>query len=89
MTEILNVETVAKLLHCDEKTVAERLVNGDLPGAKFGRSWVVPAAALFQRINDIATEEAAARRKNLRQVAPVPQGDAQPRRGRKRFTVGG
>lgn len=77
MTEILTIETVAELLHCDEKTVAERLLSGDLPGAKFGRGWIVPAQALFQRVNELAVEEAAARR---RSAMPAPEVTGRPTR---------
>lgn len=90
MTEILTVEQVAEILHCEEKTVAERLVNGDLPGAKFGRSWIIPARALFQRINDLALEESDKRRA---ESSPKPQPKADDdtpgakKRGRPRFNA--
>jgi len=86
MTEILTIDAVATLLRCDEKTVSERLVSGDLPGAKFGRSWIVPAVALFQRINDLATEEAAERRRSSMPNLPPPDAGQANRRGRKRFS---
>lgn len=97
MTEILTIETVAELLHCDEKTVAERLLSGDLPGAKFGRGWIVPAQALFQRVNELAVEEAAARRRSAmpapevtgrrlsRSPVAVANESAPKKRGRARF----
>lgn len=59
----LTIPEVAKILLCDDETAAERVNKGDLPGVKFGRSWVIPAAAFFQRLNELALEEAERRRK--------------------------
>lgn len=84
MTEILTIDSVAQILRCEEKTVAERLVSGSLPGIKFGRSWIIPSEALFQRINEMAIEEAAERRRTAEPGIPAQQ-DAPKKRGRKRF----
>ncbi|MBT9511350.1 MAG: helix-turn-helix domain-containing protein [Acidovorax sp.] len=62
MDEVLSIEQVASLLSCEATTVAEHLKNGLLPGLKFGRHWVVPARAFFERINEMAHEQAAMRR---------------------------
>lgn len=63
--DILTVEDLAELFACDKETVAARLISGDLPGVKVGRSWIVPRQALFERLNEKAREEAAARRSLL------------------------
>ncbi|XJC73372.1 helix-turn-helix domain-containing protein [Delftia tsuruhatensis] len=60
--EILTVNDLAELFACDKETVAARLTSGDLPGVKVGRGWIVPRQALFERLNEKAREEAAARR---------------------------
>lgn len=62
-TDTLTIPDVAKILLCDDETAAERVIKGELPGVKFGRSWVIPAAAFFQRLNELALEEAERRRK--------------------------
>lgn len=62
MCEIFTVDDVARLLHCDAETAATHLLNGDLPGLKFGRGWIVPADAFFQRLNEWAVEAAAIRK---------------------------
>lgn len=62
MDEVLTIEQVAALLACEITTVAEHLRSGLLPGLKFGRQWVVPARAFFERVNALAHEQAAARR---------------------------
>ncbi len=67
---IYNVAQVAYLLGCTEEIVVERINAGDLPGAKFGRGWVIPADALRVRLNEIALEHARTRR----------QGPPPPRR---------
>lgn len=84
MSEILTVEQVADLLKCDTTTAAERIKSGELPGVKFGRSWIIPKPAFDQRINELAVEQAEARRK----ATPEPTPEAEPRkkRGRPRFT---
>lgn len=60
--EILTVDDLAELFACDKETAAARLTRGDLPGVKVGRGWIIPRQALFERLNEKAREEAAARR---------------------------
>lgn len=60
--EIFTVPELARLFNCDSETVSMRLLNGDLPGLKVGRGWIVPRKALFERLNEKAHEEAAMRR---------------------------
>ena len=60
--EILTVADLAELFACDKETAAARLTSGDLPGVKVGRSWIIPRQALFERLNEKAREESAARR---------------------------
>lgn len=52
--DVLTKDQVADLLQCDATTVEEHARNGDLPGVKYGRSWVFPRAALLARLNDVA-----------------------------------
>ncbi|WP_153116261.1 MerR family transcriptional regulator [Rhodocyclus tenuis] len=83
----LRLEHVAKILQCDRETACRRLAGGDLPGLKFGRSWIVPAAAFYQRINELAIEQAA-ERKVAGRPAPMLGSASDPpprRRGRERF----
>lgn len=61
-TEILTVDDLAELFSCDKETAAARLTRGDLPGVKVGRRWVIPRQALFERLNEMAHEQAALRR---------------------------
>lgn len=63
---IYNVTQVAELLGCTEEIVAERINTGDLPGVKFGRSWVIPEDALRARLNEKALQEARDRREPKR-----------------------
>lgn len=63
---IYNVTQVAELLGCTEEIVAERINTGDLPGVKFGRSWVIPEEALRARLNEKALQEASDRREPRR-----------------------
>lgn len=72
---IYNVAQVADLLGCTEETVVERINAGELPGAKFGRGWVIPADALRVRLNEIALEHAKTRRQGPRpqRRKPIPE----------------
>jgi excisionase family DNA binding protein len=56
-------ESAAALLRCSPKTIEERLRAGDLPGEKFGEGWILPTEALLRRVNEIAIERMAERRK--------------------------
>lgn len=62
MLAVLKADATAELLDCEVDTLNARALSGDLPGLKIGRSWVFPVAALEARLNEMAVEEAAARR---------------------------
>lgn len=64
-TEIYTATDLAALLCCDKETVEQRIIDGHLPGTKFGRGWIIPRRALLARLNEIAEEEAATRRAKL------------------------
>lgn len=66
---IYSVTQVAEMLGCTEEIVAERLIQGDLPGVKYGRGWVIPADALRDRLNEKALAEAKERREPKRVTA--------------------
>jgi len=87
MSPILRAEDVAQLLDCSTETINERTAAGDLPGIKFGRSWVYPAEALFERLNTLAREG----RSKPAVASPTPLGIVVPKvasaaRGRARRT---
>lgn len=67
---VLDVPAAALLLRCAETTVEERARRGDLPGLKIGEGWVFPRGAFLQRLDELALEESAARRK------PAPRPSA-------------
>lgn len=92
--KVMSVEQVAEILECTEETAAEQLKFGELPGVKFGRGWRVPAVSFYQRLNEMALEQAKARR-SQRTDSPEaksgePESHAAPRKrpGRKRFNPG-
>jgi excisionase family DNA binding protein len=80
---VLTVEAVAALLECSASTVEEHASRGDIPGLKFGRSWVFPVQALFRRLNEMAESEAA-RRREAPQPLAVLGGAVQAGMGRRR-----
>lgn len=77
---VLTQDDVAALLDCDVETVQRRALAGDLPGVKFGRGWIFPQEALIERLNTMAREESAKRRKR-------PAAAVQPVAGRRRGPV--
>lgn len=83
-TEILTVDDLAQLFACDKETAAARLNSGDLPGVKVGRGWIIPRQALFERLNEKAKEEAAARR--AQQAATIDRAE---QRGKAAHTLEG
>ncbi len=58
LDRVFNAAEVADLLQCTAKTVERHARAGELPGLKFGDGWVFPAGALFERLNELALEEA-------------------------------
>lgn len=82
MSDILDSEQVASLLCCEPATVEDKARRGELPGVKFGRSWVFPREALLESLNALA-------RRNLTQPSadPAPAKACQPssRRGNSRI----
>lgn len=56
------IDQVAHILECAPETAVERIVCGDLPGLKIGRSWIIPVGAFTQRLNELALEQSQARR---------------------------
>ena len=68
--QVYTADQAAELLGCSAKTVEDMARRGELPGIKPGGGWVFPAGALAQRLDQLALEQAAARRK--------PGGGTQP-----------
>lgn len=62
--QILTAQQAAQSLGCSVKTIEERARSGDLPGLLWGDGgWMFPAEAFYARVNELAIEQAAARRK--------------------------
>lgn len=81
--QVYTVDQAAELLGCSGKTVEEMARDGRLPGLKPGGSWVFPAGALARRLDELALEEAAQRRKRPAPAATAQTPAAASRPGRK------
>lgn len=80
--QVISVEEAAQLCGCQPQRILERLRVGDLPGVKFGHGWTIPRGALIQRLNELALEEAAARRQQVGSTTPAaPHAPPPIRRG--------
>lgn len=76
---LLTVEQAADELGCKPKTIEERARAGDLPGILWGDGgWRFPAQAFYDRLNQLAIEQAEKRRqaKQPRAVASAPVAPA-------------
>jgi excisionase family DNA binding protein len=61
--QIYTADQAAELMGCSVKTVEDLARRGELPGIKPGGGWIFPAGALAQRLDELAIEQAAMRRK--------------------------
>jgi hypothetical protein len=68
---VFDSNQAAAILRCSTKTVEERARSGDLPGLKYGDGWVFPVQAFYERLNELAREQAAERRKGTGKPAPA------------------
>ena len=67
----MDVDQVAALLDCTPRTVEDNARDGTLPALKFGVSWIFPTGALLSKLDQLATEQALARRVPARPSAVV------------------
>ena len=54
MKPVLSAQDVSVLLECTIDTINAKFAAGELPGLKFGRSWVAPTDALIECLNAMA-----------------------------------
>ena len=52
--EVMSEAQVATILDCEPQTIQEKARAGELPGLKFGRSWIFPRSALIERLHEMA-----------------------------------
>lgn len=61
MKDVMSKDEVAEILDCEPVTVEEKARTGELPGVKFGRSWIFPRTALLECLNAKALENTKSR----------------------------
>lgn len=71
MTDILDLDGAAALLHVSAQTIRKQAAAGKLPGAKVGRTWV------FVRSDLIAHVSGQARQQQEASTPPAPPARAQ------------
>ncbi len=54
MKPVLTAQDVSIMLECTIDTINAKFASGELPGLKFGRSWVAPTDALIECLNAMA-----------------------------------
>ena len=57
--EKISVADAAEYLECTATRVLELLREGQLPGMKYGKAWVIPRAAFFDAVNVAAVQAQA------------------------------
>jgi hypothetical protein len=65
--DTLSLIEASEIAMCGPQKFAQGLRAGLYPGVKVGRAWVIPRAALLERLNELARAEAE-RRRNPRPV---------------------
>jgi excisionase family DNA binding protein len=53
---VLAPKDVAKIMSIDERTVRELIIQGKLPGEKFGSRYKIPTAKLLEKLGLIGVE---------------------------------
>jgi hypothetical protein len=67
--EMLHRGEACAMLKCEWLTLRGLLADGTLPGLKISKVWVIPRAAFIQRVNALASEQAAERQLLTRTAA--------------------
>ena len=70
---IYTMAEVQVILDCEDDTVRTLIQDGKIAAVKAGRSWIFPRAAFDDRLNEWATDEAAAKR-----VTAAPNPSTKP-----------
>jgi excisionase family DNA binding protein len=65
MNESISVDEACEFLECEKPKLMALLREGELPGVKFGKAWVIPREAFFAVVNATALQEAKQRREEL------------------------
>lgn len=78
--DVINSDECAELLLCSTEHVEELARNGEIPGLKFGRSWIFVYRDLLDFLADKARDEADSRRSRRSTAHQV--GTTRTRRGR-------
>lgn len=56
MKDVMSKEEVAAVLGCEPETVEDKARERELPGVKYGRSWIFPRTALLECLHLKALE---------------------------------
>lgn len=71
MTDILDLDGAAELLHVSAQTIRKQAAAGKLPGAKVGRTWVFVRSDLITHVSGQARQQQEA------STPPAPPARAQ------------
>lgn len=77
--QILTPAQAAEMLMCSPRTVEDKLRSGDLPGVKFGESWIIPAQALMERVTQLALSNQPKRPRAIATLATKSAANKRPK----------
>jgi excisionase family DNA binding protein len=80
----LNTDDVANVLQCHEQRVLELAQQGELPGAKIGRSWIFRPIDVAEFLQNQVLQQTAKRAKNVMPFVEVNPSQTHRPPGRKR-----
>ena len=80
MSDTIDTEQCAELLHCKPDQVEELARTGEIPGLKLGRSWLFIRSDLLAYLAEKARSEAQDRRAKRQPAANVREISARARR---------
>jgi excisionase family DNA binding protein len=79
MNDVLCEAEVAQLLDCEPSTIQTKARENELPGVKYGRSWLFPRAALLEVLNRQAMQNLTAKPK----PSPLATTRKEPGKGKR------
>lgn len=85
--EKVKVMEAAEFLECTTDRILELLREGQLPGIKYGKSWVIPRAAFFDSVN-VSAVQAQAVLSEAAMKAKMPTSVSRKRPGRTPYPRG-
>ena len=70
----ISIQEAASFLECSDETVTSMLRDGDLPGIKPGKAWVIPLQGFYAAVESLGAQAAYERTEAKRQALEKARG---------------